>query len=377
MRITIVQGAFLPVPPLHGGAVEKLWFELGKQFSRLGHEVVHVSRAHHDLPDQELIGGVRHFRIPGFDMPANGLLLKIFDLIYSIRALRSLPHADILITNTFWMPILHRLASAKTGHLVVSVERMPKGQIRFYRHVSALRCCSTSVRDRVLIEQPKLASKTVVIPNPLPFDISAVALPQDRPHTILYCGRIHPEKGLDLLIRAFGTACQLGLTGWKLRIVGPSDITHGGGGITFLASLQQLASAMDAPIEWIGPVYVDHLLQAEYLNASLFVYPSQADQGEAMPVAPLEAMAHGVVPIVSALPCFDQYIIHGVNGLVFDHKSVDSASILAQLLLELASDPTRCRALSNEASLVRHSHAPHVIAKDFINLFQRLLLSCN
>jgi hypothetical protein len=37
MRITIVQGAFLPVPPVLGGAVEKIWFALGKEFASRGH----------------------------------------------------------------------------------------------------------------------------------------------------------------------------------------------------------------------------------------------------------------------------------------------------------------------------------------------------
>jgi hypothetical protein len=44
MRITIVQGAFLPVPPLLGGAVEKMWFGLAPEFVRHGHEVVYISR---------------------------------------------------------------------------------------------------------------------------------------------------------------------------------------------------------------------------------------------------------------------------------------------------------------------------------------------
>ena len=34
MKITIVQGAFLPVPPLMGGAVENIWFALGQDFAR-------------------------------------------------------------------------------------------------------------------------------------------------------------------------------------------------------------------------------------------------------------------------------------------------------------------------------------------------------
>ena len=81
MRITILQGAFLPVPPLRGGAVEKLWFEMGKQFSQQGHIVCHVSRSFPGLAKQEFIEGVRHVRVSGYDTPANGLRLKALDLL--------------------------------------------------------------------------------------------------------------------------------------------------------------------------------------------------------------------------------------------------------------------------------------------------------
>ena len=351
MKITILQGAFLPVPPLYGGAVEKLWFELGKQFASLGIDVVHISRAHCELPDDQVIEGVNHIRIPGFEMPAN-----------------------ILITNTFWMPILRRFTSPKTGLLVISVERMPKGQIKLYSNAAVLRCCSESVRDRVLHEQPLLAPKTVVIPNPLPFDISTITSQPNKQPTILYCGRIHPEKGLELLIQAFAKACQLGLCGWTLRIVGPAEVSHGGGGRDWLRSLQELSLVANTPIQWIGPLYDNDLLHAEYMNASLFVYPSLALQGEAMPIAPLEAMSYGAVPIVSALPCFGQYIKDGFNGFVFNQMSSDSVSILAGLFVELASDPDRLRKLSIQASRVRETHAPHVIAHAFHQLFMQLIV---
>ena len=53
MRITILQGAFLPVPALRGGAIEKAWESLGQEFSRNGHEVTHVSRLCDGLPESE------------------------------------------------------------------------------------------------------------------------------------------------------------------------------------------------------------------------------------------------------------------------------------------------------------------------------------
>jgi hypothetical protein len=62
LRITILQG----ICPYHlcaAAPVEKMWFELGKQFSQQGHRVCQVSRPFPGLPPKELIEGVRHVRV--------------------------------------------------------------------------------------------------------------------------------------------------------------------------------------------------------------------------------------------------------------------------------------------------------------------------
>ncbi|MDQ2919191.1 MAG: hypothetical protein M3R10_04855, partial [Verrucomicrobiota bacterium] len=100
MKITIVLGAFLPVPPIMGGAVEKAWFALGQEFARRGHEVVQISRAHSTLPRAETLEGVQHIRVKGYDMPSSLLWLKTLDFFYSLGARRVLPASDILVTNT-------------------------------------------------------------------------------------------------------------------------------------------------------------------------------------------------------------------------------------------------------------------------------------
>jgi hypothetical protein len=81
MRITIVLGAFFPIPPLLGGAVEKVWFALGQEFVRQGHEVVQISRRHRDLPKSEVIARVRHLRVKGYAQPGSILWLNPFWLI--------------------------------------------------------------------------------------------------------------------------------------------------------------------------------------------------------------------------------------------------------------------------------------------------------
>src|SRR5262245_45371217 len=129
LRITIVQGAFLPVPPLLGGGVEKLWFGLGKEFARRGHHVVHVSRRFRDLARTEIIGGVEHRRVHGFNAPRSKIYFRFLDALYALNVARQLPPADILITNTIFLPLLIR--STRAGRLYVHVARYPKGQMRF------------------------------------------------------------------------------------------------------------------------------------------------------------------------------------------------------------------------------------------------------
>ena len=332
MRITVVLGAFFPVPPLMGGAVEKVWFALAPEFVRRGHAVVQISRAHPDLPATEIIAGVRHLRVRGAAQPRSILWLKWFDLLYSLRVRRVLPPADILVTNTFWLPILTR--SAKRGQVYVHVQRAPKGQMRWYAHVARLLAVSHAVADQIVAEAPQLRAKVRVIPNALPFRMDAT-LRKLREQTILYVGRVHPEKGIELFLRAMSHLPAQMLAAWKIRIVGPHETHLGGGGEAFLREMQALGQRSGARVEWPGQIFDPEKLAEEYRNSLVFVYPSVAETGEAFGVAPIEAMAYGCAPLVSNLACFRDFIEDGVTGFVFDQRAVEPEKKLASRLADL------------------------------------------
>ena len=194
MKITIVLGAFLPVPTTMGGAVEKVWLNLAAEFVRRGHEVVMISRAVAQSPREETVEGVRHRRVPGFDTPRSLLWLKFLDLIYSVRTLSVLPEADIVVTNTFWLPLL--LRDPSRGRLYVHVARFPKGQMRFYGRAARLQGPSTAVVRAIAAQAPALASKTAVVPNPAPASVtnSPPTALGTREKIILYVGRLHLRK---------------------------------------------------------------------------------------------------------------------------------------------------------------------------------------
>ena len=215
-------------------------------------------------------------------------------------------------------------------------------------------------------------SRIRTIPNPLPF-LPPPLPAEEREPVILYCGRLHPEKGIALLIEAFAQACSRGLSGYTLRLVGPADTPAGGGGLSWLEGLLAPPLAAGLPIEWLGPIYHEQQLQRHYLQADMFVYPSLAEQGETFGLAPLEAMACGAVPIVSDLACFRDFITPGVNGQVFNHRAADPATLLANAFLELAADPSQRAALSQSARGVRQSHHPATIASAFLRCFDELI----
>jgi glycosyltransferase involved in cell wall biosynthesis len=354
------------VPTALGGAVEKMWLALGKEFARAGHEVVQVSRSYGNFPVTEYLDGVLHKRVAGYAAPASGVYLKWLDLLYTLRARRIVPtDSDIVVTNTFWAPIV--LGRALQPTCLVDVARMPKGQMRWYQRVGRLRANSTPVAEAICRELPASEHRRVVmIPNPLPFDNPLTVELANKQPVILYTGRVHPEKGLELLLHAFRYLAP----GWRLRIVGPWQVEAGGGGEAYLRTLQQLADSQ--AVEFTGPIYDMAVLNNYYAEAAIFAYPSVAEQGETFGLAPLEAMAWGCVPVVSALSCFRDFIEPGRNGLVFDHRHPQAVERLAEALSQLQTNVTLRQALAEQAVGVRDTHSTAHIAAEFLAEFARM-----
>jgi glycosyltransferase involved in cell wall biosynthesis len=90
----------------------------------------------------------------------------------------------------------------------------------------------------------------IQIPNAIDLSVDDRLNSEDRPEkTLVFLGRIHPKKGVDLLIQAFNKADLEG--NWKLKIIGPDfDPTYG-------QKLRKLVSDLDLVnrVEFTGPIY--------------------------------------------------------------------------------------------------------------------------
>jgi len=377
MKITIVTGPFLPVPPAPCGAVERVWNDLAKEMARRGHDVTIICRDHEKLPKEPLRDNVRYIPITPFTSTPRLALNLLKDFAYTTRALAALPKADILVTNTFWLPPLAGWLRPSAGAIHLHVQRVPKGQMGMYirSRIARIAAVSSAIRNFIIEECPAAAPLIRIFPNPIDTDTFVPpAQPRDysREQTLLYTGRIHPEKGLLLLADAFrifrqrNPASQL-----RLRLVGPWKVEDGGGGQPYVDQLRQRLG--DIPFDMPGPIYGRQELARELQQAHFYVYPSQAERGEASPVAPLEAMATGLVPIVSDLPQFMDYLTDGETGAVFNHRGETGPENLARLLERLTQTPvTELQAWSERAARqgarFSISHIAELYLKDFEEL---------
>ena len=374
MRITILQGAFFPVPPLRGGAIEKSWFRLGKAFAKKGHHITHVSRICDGLPSHETIEGVSHVRIPGFESTGSSLLLKWRDLRYVLRARRVLPQSDILVTNAFWAPLL--VGDSSRGAQYVHVGRYPKGQMKLYGRANRLQSPSEAITAAIRSEVPSKADMVKTIPYPLSWDVAEKApANENREQTILYLGRIHPEKGLRELVQAFTGLPEELRTQWRLDLRGPWKASEGGGGKDFLENLKDLAGPAQEAIRFLDPIFDDVKLREELGRASLFVYPSMADKGETFGVAALEAMSCGCPPLVSGLGCFRDFIRDGDTGIVFDHRGSDAQKNLSSKLGEVLREPEKLSRIGQVARKQSENFTLEKVSKLFLDDFATLLSS--
>ncbi|MCX6936319.1 MAG: glycosyltransferase family 4 protein [Verrucomicrobia bacterium] len=363
MKITLVHGFFLPIPPVAGGAMEKIWWRLAREFAARGHEVVSISRRWPGFPQSEFLEGVHLHRRPGHDHSRHLPLNLLLDALGSLRALRHLPAADILVSNNVALPALAPRLTPRAGRLVANLNRYPKGQLRTWGRVARIQAASASIAAAAARQAPALASRIRLTPNPVDlalFNTPARPRPPDTPLTLGFTGRLHPEKGLELLAAAARHLATLpDLPPWRIVLRGPADIPRGGGGPAFEAKLLALAGPLVAEGRWqhAPPEFDATRLAATYHNYDLFVYPTRAELGEALPVAVLEALAAGVPVVATDLACFNDYVVPGRSGRILP-LSADARAWAETLATLIRAPGTRARLAAQTRATVAHLDYP-------------------
>jgi len=178
---------------------------------------------------------------------------------------------------------------------------------------------------------------------------------------VLYIGRFHEKKGLDLLLQAFSRITARSPTA---KLVLGGDRLQNPALVHRLDRIVLELQIKDRVI-WTG--FLDEESKADALSAATVF--SHVSQSEGMAMAILESMAAGLPTIVSAGCYMDRAVSENALAL-----SKYDAAQLAQTLEKLLEDPSRREELSRKAkAYVAMNHNWKSIAEESIRIYQESL----
>jgi glycosyltransferase involved in cell wall biosynthesis len=175
---------------------------------------------------------------------------------------------------------------------------------------------------------------------------------------VLFVGRLVPEKGPDLLIRAFRRVRRP----LRLVIVGGSSFTD-----VYASSLRRLA-AVDPRVLFTGFVY-GAALEELYANAAAFALPSHL---EGLPLTLLEAASYGTPLVASDIPPHREIVTEDAPGhLLF--RSGDEDSLARALTTTIESSSAARAAAATFSRRLKRDYRWDDVVEATEDLYRRLL----
>lgn len=264
----------------------------------------------------------------------------------------------VVVAKALGLPVvLHVHAGAaelETFHAAVGPVRR-RGLRELMRFADRVLAVSQASADEL---RDRYGARAVeVLPNPVSVAFVANgAEPEPDAEEVLYLGGFrNPVKGGELLLAALPA----------LRRIRPeASVTLAGPGE--LPASARRAVADDARVRWRG--WLDDADKAQALaRARVVVLPSTS---EGLPIALLEAMAHGKGIVATRVGGIPDVITDGREGLLVAPGDADA---LATAVAALMADPERSRRLGRCALARSRSHAPDVVMDRLDTIYRELL----
>jgi glycosyltransferase involved in cell wall biosynthesis len=345
LRVALVSSGLIPIPPTRGGAVEEYVYQLSRHLRRLGIDAV-VIDANYDSSRvvYEDVNGAQVVRVPTAK-PSVGFKERILkEILFGSTTASYINREDfdVVHVNTAWVGFtlaLRRNAGKLKSqgfvytchnplwpedrvHMGEKIVRLVEGYtMKIADTVIAL----NKTMQKALTEKAKVdPRKMVIVPNGVDTEFFRPGLKNEQilseygleeQSYILFVGRVSPEKGVHILLRAFKQIVNYIPKDFKLVVVGPLSSAFNSAQPSSYAEAMMRYSKEELGERVVFTGAIDrNSLRVLYSNAYCFVLPSLA---EAFPMVLLEAMASGTPPMGSTAGGIPDIIIEGVNGLLF------------------------------------------------------------
>lgn len=236
-----------------------------------------------------------------------------------------------------------------------------------YEHVvrlgeswNAIVAVSDTIAREVTSLAPDLAPRLATIPYGVPVAASMMRAPRHdgEPLRIVYVGRLARYQKRALSLVDIADALTATDVHFELIVAGAGGDQH-----DFLKAAS--AHMIDGRIRFVGALS-NQMVQTLLDRAHAFVLPSDF---EGLPVALLEAMSHGVVPVVSDIRSGIREVVRdGENGF---RVSTGDAQAFAERLAMLARDPARTIAMGTaaRATIANGPYGIDAMCNAYLNLF--------
>ena len=215
---------------------------------------------------------------------------------------------------------------------------------------AAIHC--TSAAEEADVRRLDAQWRTAVVPLGVDTDCYKPSPLHTEPYA-LFLARLHPKKGIELLLSAAAQVPELKL------------VIAGGGNARYIAQLQEMTGTLGIAdrVIWAG-----HVSGAEKLrmlqSASVFVLPSQAEN---FGIAVAEALACGVPAVVSDQVAIAPQIARYRAGRV---TRVDAGELAAELRAVMASAADRARMATAARSLAVQEFSLRSMTDRLIALYE-------
>lgn len=294
-------------------------------------------------------------------------------------ALATFGTPNVIHDNGLWLPHNHRLADMAhrlSIPRVVSTRGMAEPWAMRHKRFKKLAAWAlyqgrdlrradlhhvTAEAEAENLRRLRLGVPIRMIPNgvdPAPDDPEPTAAAPGARRKALFLGRIHPVKGLPMLVEAWA---RIAPAGWMLEIAGPDEAGH-------LAQVQRKVDdlGLSGAVEFVGPLTGESKTRA-FRRASLFVLPTHSEN---FGMAIAEALGHGLPVLTTEGAPWPMLVKQGCGW--WTPINVDG---LEQGLREaLASDPAVLGAMGQRGrAFVREAFSWEKVGMDFAGLYDQLV----
>jgi glycosyltransferase involved in cell wall biosynthesis len=211
--------------------------------------------------------------------------------------------------------------------------------------------------------RPKTSAEIEVIPNCVSyefFEFAGERNPREE-RTIIFLGKLRPEKGLPELIEAVKLLADHGIS-LQLKVIGNVNTDYG-------QYIREYATSfgLHESVFFLGWMEWDEAIQ-ELIRSSALVVPSHY---EPFGCSAVEGMALGVPVIASRVGGMIDSIQDTITGMLFESGSSRDLASKIQYVIE---NEDRSAAIGNRARLYAKQHfTPHIVASKHVELYNRIL----